>query len=74
MYNQGILEFSNQSHSIPKTAGPPKNFDLFNKFQRKDAFLETNKQKTPQESKHKSGIYSLKPCLMGDAKKKKQSV
>lgn len=32
------------------------------------------KKKNPQESKHKSRIYSLKLRFMGDAKKEKESV
>lgn len=72
MYNQGILEFSNQSHSIPKTAGPPKNFDLFNKFQRKDAFLE--KKKKTHRSQNTNLEYILLNLVLWEMQKRRNSL
>lgn len=71
MYNQSILEFSNQSHSIPKIAGPPKNFDLFNKFQRKDDFFE---KKKIHKSQNTNLEYSLSNLVLWEMQKRRNSL
>lgn len=66
MYNQGLLEYSNHSHSIPRV-------EKLHSINSKEKTFSL-RRKNPQQSKHKSRIYSLKPCFMGDAKKEKWSV
>lgn len=66
MCSQGILEFSNQSYRIPRIAGLLKNFDVFNKFQRKDAFLEKKIHKSPKTNLE----YILLHFVLGELQKK----